>query len=199
MKIHLQIGLPETCRAAAAALYWQAFGGKLGAVMGPDAKALAYLARVIRADHAIVALDDDDQLLGLAGFKTPAGSFAGGDWPDMRAVYGLSGLLWRAPLLALLSREIDNERFLLDGICVASHARSMGIGAALIEAICTEARSRGYAFVRLDVVDANLRAKVLYERLGFYTVKTENIGLLRHIFGFRTAATMVKPIADDTL
>ena len=35
------------------------FGGKLGRVMGPEAKALAYLERVIQADHVIIALEGE--------------------------------------------------------------------------------------------------------------------------------------------
>ena len=194
MKLTIRHGLPEHLREQAALLYWQAFGGKLGRVMGPDARALAYLSRVIRADHAIVALDDRGDLVGLAGFKTPMGSFAGGTTRDLRVIYGLTGLLWRLPLLSLLSREVDNDRFLLDGICVAASARGLGIGSALMGAIETQARDRGYGYVRLDVIDSNWRAKALYERLGYLTVKTDDIGLLRHAFGFRSALTMVKPL-----
>jgi ribosomal protein S18 acetylase RimI-like enzyme len=194
MRVTLQTGLPPNLRDAAAALYWQAFGGKLGVVMGPDPKALQFLARVLRADHAIVALDQDGQLVGLAGFKTPAGSFAGGEAADVAAVYGLFGAAWRLPLLWLLGNDIDNDRFLLDGICVAKSQRGRGIGSALMRAIDAEAVARGYAHVRLDVIDSNWRAKALYERLGFAVEKTESIGLLRHIFGFRSAITMVKPL-----
>lgn len=194
MRVTIRQGLPEHLRPDAAALYWQAFGGKLGRVMGPRPRALRFLQRVIRADHALVAQDAEGQLLGLAGFKTPAGSFAGGTAGDLYAIYGALGLLWRLPLLALLSRDVDNDRFLLDGICVAPAARGLGIGSALMAAIETEAQARGYASVRLDVVDSNWRAKALYERLGYLAVKTDHLGLLRHAFGFDAAVTMVKPV-----
>ena len=187
-------GLPEALRDDAARLYWQAFGGKLGRVMGPDAKAHRYLQRVIEPEFALVACDADGALLGLAGFKTPEGGFAGGSWGDLLAIYGLFGMAWRGTLLALLSREIDNERFLLDGICVAASARSQGVGSALIAAIEDEARARGYTQLRLDVVDSNWRAKALYERLGFAVTKTDRLGLLRYAFGFDAAHTMVKPL-----
>jgi ribosomal protein S18 acetylase RimI-like enzyme len=192
--ITVSLGLPPSLRAQAASIYWQAFGGKLGRVMGPDARAHAFLARVMRADHALVARDETGALLGLAGFKTPQGSFAGGSWTDTRAVYGLAGLAWRLPLLALLSREVDNDRFLLDGICVAPAARGLGVGSALMAAIEDEARARGYAYVRLDVIDTNWRARALYERLGYMGIKTAPLGPLRHVFGFDAAVTMVKPV-----
>ena len=192
MTVSLRIGLPLHLRAEAVQLYWQAFGGKLGRVMGPEPLALRFLTRVLRGDHAIVALDAQGALLGMAGFKTPAGSFAGGEMADVLAIYGRLGAAWRLPLLWMLGHEVDNDRFLLDGICVARGARGQGIGSALMQAIEAEAVARGYEQVRLDVIDSNWRAKALYLRLGYTVEKTDDIGLLRFAFGFRSATTMVK-------
>lgn len=194
MTPRLHHGLPEGLRDQAAALYWDVFGGKLGRVMGPRPKALRFLNRSIRADHAIVALSQRGDLLGLVGFKSPKGAFAGGDWADLRAVYGWFGAAWRACLLALLSRDVENERFLLDGICVVPQARGQGVGTLLLGALCEEARSRHYGAVRLDVIDTNTRARALYERLGFVAAKTDHLGLLRHVFGFDAATAMVKTL-----
>jgi ribosomal protein S18 acetylase RimI-like enzyme len=193
MTLTLRHGLPRDQRRAAAELYWQAFGGKLGRVLGPDHAALSYLERVIRDDHVFVALQDG-HLMGLAGFRTAEGSFAGGTADDLRAVYGRAGAPWRGVLLRLLGREVDNARFLMDGICVAPEARGRGIGSRLVEAVCAEASARGYAEVRLDVIDTNWRAKALYERLGFAVAGEERIGPLRHVFGFHSATTMVRRI-----
>ena len=186
MTFTVQHGIPRNLVPQAAQLYWQAFGGKLANVMGPEPRALRYFERVIQPDFAFAALDDAGQLLGMAGYKTPAGSFAGGSGSDLRAIYGLLGTAWRAPLLWILGREVDNDRFLLDGICVSRTARGMGIGSALLGAVCAEAAARAYGAVRLDVIDTNWRAKALYERLGFASEKTTSIGLLRLVFGFRS-------------
>jgi ribosomal protein S18 acetylase RimI-like enzyme len=192
MGMIVQLGLPEGLRGQAAALYWQAFGAKLGRVMGPDARALRYLERVIRTDHVIVALEGG-QLLGLVGFKTPQAAFAGGGLGDMWAIYG-PGALWRAGLLQLLARDVDNARFLMDGLCVDAAARGRGVGTALLDAIADEARVRGYGAVRLDVIDSNARARALYERQGFVAVRTAGLGVLRHVFGFASATTMVRGV-----
>lgn len=192
MTLHISTGLPENLRQDAARLYWQAFGGKLGMVMGPEPRALAFLNRVIRNDHVIIAQGQNGALLGIVGFKTPQGAFADGDTADLRAIYGWWGALWRASLLWLLEREVDNDNFLLDGICVAHQAQGMGVGTALLDAICAEAATRGYKSVRLDVIDSNFRAKALYERRGFEVTKTAPIGPLRHVFGFSSATTMVR-------
>jgi hypothetical protein len=113
---HLEYGLPESQRLAAARLYWQAFGGKLGAVLGPEERALRFLTRVMRLEHCIAALDHDDKLCGIAGYRTAQGSFAGGDAADLRAIYGRAGAAWRLRILRFLSDDADD--FLLDGISV---------------------------------------------------------------------------------
>jgi ribosomal protein S18 acetylase RimI-like enzyme len=194
VSITIHHGLPDRLRDDAARLYWQAFGGKLGRVLGPQDKAYALLDRVMRGDHAIVALADDGALLGLVGFKSPGGAFAGGSLVDLIGIYGTPGALWRAGLLWLLERDLDNDRFLMDGICVADRARGQGVGTALLDAICDEGRSRGYPSVRLDVIDVNPRARALYERQGFVATRTSRIGALRWVFGFSASTTMVRAL-----
>jgi ribosomal protein S18 acetylase RimI-like enzyme len=162
--------------------------------MGPEPLALTFLERVIRADHCIHALDEGGGLAGIAGFKSPLGGFASGTPADLAAVYGRRGAIWRNTLLRMLQSEVDNDRFLVDGICVARALRGRGIGSALIEALAEEGRSRGYSAIRLDVVDSNTRARALYERLGFEPLRSERLGALRHVFGFASATSMVRPL-----
>lgn len=194
MRITIERGLPEALRPRAAALYWEAFGAKLGRVLGPRDRALRFLSRAIRADHSLIALTRDGALVGLAGFKSPKGSFAGGQPDDLRAIYGPLGAAWRTGLLRLLSREVDNHRFLLDGLCVACEARGHGIGTALLMAMFEEGHARGYDVIRLDVIDTNLRARALYERLGFTVTRHDNAGLLGRAFGFGGSYMMVRPL-----
>lgn len=183
--------LPVDLRASAAALYWQAFGPKLGRVMGPEARALAYLTRVIDPSHAVAAVAEDGHLLGVLGYKSPSGAFADGSLNDLAKGFGWPGALWRAGALSLLAREVDNRRFLVDGIAVARPARGLGVGTALILRAAQLASARGYAEMRLDVIDTNLRARALYERLGFRPAGVSRLGPLRHLFGFDSAITMV--------
>lgn len=191
------LGLPGTLRREAAGLYWQAFGAKLGRVLGPEARALDFLEAAILPGHAIVALDEDGGLLGLIGFKTPDGAFADGSYGMLRRVYGVWGGLWRGMALGLLSREVDNARFLIDGLCVADAARGRGIGSRLLAEAMALARARDYGEIRLDVVVSNPRAQALYERLGFVALHTERLGPLRHLFGFEAATTMVRGLAAE--
>lgn len=191
-------GFPATDRPAIAALYWEAFGQKLGRTLGPRAKGLDFIAAVLSPDHAICARDLDGTLLGVAGFKTHKGALVDATFTDMARVYGWIGAGWRGALLSLLERDTEDRRFLMDGIFVAPHARGRGVGSRLLEAIALEAARRGYAEVRLDVIDANTRARALYERRGFHAVGTQGMGwlgpVLGPVFGFRSATTMVKRV-----
>jgi len=187
-------GFPEPARPAAARLFWQAFAGKLGTVMAPEDRALRFLERVIRPDHALSVQSDDGQLLGLAGFKTDKGAMVGGRLSDMTAVYGVFSGTWRGLLLDLLERKTEPDCLLMDGIFVAEEARGRGIGSALLEAICGEARSRNLSRVRLDVIDTNPRARALYERAGFKAVSEEKTGILEPLFGFASATRMERTL-----
>lgn len=195
MAVTIFRGLHPQLRPQAARLYWEAFGGKLGRVLGPDERALRFFELVIRGDLCFSVVGDGGELIGIAGYKTPAGSFAGGTWDDLAEVYGNFGGRWRGGILWSLGREVDNDRFLIDGICVAKAHRGKGVGSRLLSALYQEAAERGYASVRLDVVQDNFRARALYERQGFRAVRTEELGVLRFLFGFASSSVMVRPLA----
>jgi ribosomal protein S18 acetylase RimI-like enzyme len=186
-------GLASYEKAAAALLYWQAFAPKLGRVLRPDHRALSYIADVMCPDHVIVARDfADASLLGIAGFRSPLGAFVDGTGPDLRRAYGRFGGAWRAALLASLPHDVDNKRFLLDGLVVHPRVRGQGIGGALLDAIFAEAELRGYDSIRLEVAAANPRARALYERTGFRVVASQPIGWQRLFFGCDCTLTMVR-------
>ena len=48
-------GFPDSDRPQIAALYWEAFGAKLGPTMGPAPKAMRFFEAVLYAPHAICA------------------------------------------------------------------------------------------------------------------------------------------------
>ena len=133
---------------------------------------------------------DSSVLVALPG--AGAGAFALGRRAEMRAVYGRFGALWRAAVLALLTQDVDPTRFLVDGLAVGAGMRGRGIGSALLDALCAEARGRGYDEVCLDVADVNPRARALYERRGFVARGTARIGLLGPLVGFSSATRMVR-------
>lgn len=184
-------GLAPHHRDLAAALYWQAFRGKLQNVLGPDDKALRFLRRMIDPGFALSAVSERGELLGVAGFKTAEGALIGGGLRDLRDPYGWFGAIWRGVALSLLERDTVTATLLMDGIFVAEAARGQGVGTALLDAIKAEAMARDLSSVRLDVIDTNPKARALYEREGFVPIGESDIGPLRWIFGFRRATAMV--------
>jgi len=165
--IEISAGFDEAERALVARLFWEAFSGKLGRLMRPEARALAFLRGALRPDFARVARDDAGRLLGVAGIKTPRGGLVAGGLRELAAAYGWPGALWRGPLLELTERPLAPGQMLLDGLFVAPAARGRGVGTALIRAVIAEAEAGGLREVRLDVIDSNPRARALYARLGF--------------------------------
>ena len=190
----ITVGIPQKDRDEVAALYWEAFGSKLGFTLGPKYQALRFIREVMRSDHGICAHDDNGRLLGIAGFKTTEGALVAGRFADLRHVYGWTSAAIRIALLGALEKDSENARFLMDGLFVAPEARGQGVGTALLNAISEEARRRGFHEVRLDVIDSNTRARALYLREGFRPVGTQSIGWLRLFFGFRSVTAMVRSV-----
>ena len=194
-KIHIESGLRPEHHAIAAAGYWNAFSRKLRYPLGPEAKALAFIISVMKPGHAISAITSSGSFLGLASFKTPEGSFVGGGLRDLAKIYGWFGGTARGLLAALLDQEAKPDCLQIDGIFVQPDARSHGVGSALLDAVEQKAGGMGLKSISLDVVDANPRAKALYERHGFVESARVSFGPLRPLFGFRSVTTMVKTIA----
>ena len=108
--IRIEHGFAPADRPLVARLYWDAFGPKLGRVMGPGARALAFFESALDPSHAICARGPDGTLLGVAGFKTSEGGLVGGSLPALARIYGWPGALWRFLLLAALERDTENPR-----------------------------------------------------------------------------------------
>ena len=79
----------------------------------------------------------------------------------------------------LFSRKPSKYELLMDGIVVSSKFRGMGIGTNLFKNVLNVATEKSYKQIRLDVIDENPRAKKLYEKLGFETVKYEETSYLK--------------------
>ncbi|WP_136443190.1 GNAT family N-acetyltransferase [Pacificoceanicola onchidii] len=185
-------GLKPEHAAQAAALYWEAFGGKLGKLMGPGERARAFFADTVNT-RAVISATDGGTLLGIAAFKAGGQGFSSSGLADLWRHYGMSAL-WRVVPLAMLERNAPDGVLQMDGICVAAAARGQGVGSALFDALFAMAQREGFDAVTLDVIDTNPRAKALYERLGFETTGTESASVLRGVLGFDYATRMVRKL-----
>lgn len=182
--------LDPATRRAVARLYWQAFGGKLGRVLGPSERGIAFVERVLSPEHGLFATDEAGRLCGIIGYRTGSGSFVGGGMADLRAVYGHTGGRWRAFALGLLADDLPPRTLAVDGLVVDAELRGQGIGRTLLEGLISEARRQGYHVLRLEVVGGNHRARKLYERIGFQVVRRVKSPLTAVLFGFHARDAM---------
>lgn len=176
-----------------AALYWEAFGAKLRPILAPHA--LLYVQDCLSPRSALCARQvEDNRILGVVGFATFEGAFMAGGEAQLRRHYGRFGASWRGALLNALLSPSEGQDFQMDGIFVAPEARGQGVGRALLQAFLAEGRARGYTRARLEVIESNSRAKALYLREGWQLEGQDDIGWLRHIYGFRRTDIMVHPL-----
>jgi ribosomal protein S18 acetylase RimI-like enzyme len=185
-------GLPKGMEEDAARLYWQAFGDKLGRLMGPEARAAGFFADTVHHPSIIAAIEGET-LLGIAAYKRGQYGFSGAGITDFFRHYGISAI-WRLVPLMLLDRAPAKGVLQMDGICVADTARGKGVGTALFAALFDHAKDQGYRAITLDVIDRNTRARALYEKLGFFEIETESTGPLRPLLGFARSAKMIREI-----
>ncbi|WP_435971353.1 GNAT family N-acetyltransferase [Streptomyces sp. Qhu_M48] len=186
-------GVPEGGEVRVAALYWEAFGRKLGAALDPPDKARAFIAAHLHHDRGVTALVDGE-VAGVAGYRLDGRGLTGGGASDVLAAYGAVRGLPRLALLALLERRPAARELVMDGIAVAPEHRGTGIGGLLLREIAAVAAEAGCRRVRLDVIDVNPRARALYERYGFVAVRTEKTPYLRGLMGFGAVTTMHRTV-----
>ncbi|MDB6176736.1 GNAT family N-acetyltransferase [Paracoccus sp. Z330] len=130
---------PEFALPAAAAMWWQAFGFWAGPALP-----------AIRAGHAMVALQGDRTLVGVAGLRDGSGGF-------LKRIPAAARLAYRA--------APPTADLVIDGIVVAS--RRKGTGRALCMRAIELARTRGLCGVRAEVRRNNRVARKFYADLGF--------------------------------
>ncbi|MFF2776097.1 GNAT family N-acetyltransferase [Streptomyces sp. NPDC058052] len=188
-------GVPRGSEERVADLYWDAFGRKLGAALGPAGRGRAFIARHLHHDRAVVAVaSPGEHVVGVAGYQLGGRGLTGGGVRDVLSGYGLFRGLPRLAVLALLERTPAPGELVMDGIAVDPAHRGTGIGSLLLREIATVAAEHGCSRIRLDVIDVNPRARALYERHGFAAVRTERTPYLQDLMGFGAVTTMHRAI-----
>jgi ribosomal protein S18 acetylase RimI-like enzyme len=185
--------VPEGSEEQVAALYWEAFGRKLAPALGPPGTGRAFLAAHLDRDRGIVAMYGG-RVVGVAGYQLGGRALTGGGVREVLSTYGLFRGLPRLAVLALFERTPAAGELVMDGIAVDAAHRGRGIGGLLLEEIVAVAAEHGCRRIRLDVIDANPRARALYERHGFTARRTEQTPYLRRLLGFGAVTTMHRPV-----
>ncbi len=185
--------VPAGAEARVAALYWEAFGRKLGPALGPPEAGRAFIAEHLHHDRGLVAVHGDE-IVGVAGYRLGGHGLTGGGPRDVLAAYGPLRGLPRLAVLSLFERTPAPGELVMDGIAVDARRRGLGTGGLLLAEVAAVAAEHGCHRVRLDVIDVNPRARALYRRHGFTAVRTERTPCLRPLLGFGAVTTMHRPV-----
>jgi ribosomal protein S18 acetylase RimI-like enzyme len=78
----------------------------------------------------------------------------------------------------------------MDGIAVHSDAKRKSVGSHLLKEVAKYAKDHNFSCVRLDIIDINPKAKILYERMGSKSVKVESYPFLKWLLGSSGSTTM---------
>ncbi|MFI0986052.1 GNAT family N-acetyltransferase [Streptomyces exfoliatus] len=189
----LRRGIPAGSEEQVAALYWEAFGRKLGPALNPPEVGRAFIAAHLHHDRGVTALAGG-RVVGVAGYRIGGRGLTGGGVKDVLSTYGPLRGLPRLAILALFEREPAQGELVMDGIAVEAAHRGSGIGSLLLRDMATLAAEHDCRRIRLDVIDVNPRAKALYERHGFTAVRTERTPCLRGLLGFSAVTTMHRQV-----
>lgn len=185
-----QVGIPDEHRSVAVDLFDEAFGEKLALAVPNMENRKALFAEGFNLDVAIAALMDGN-LVGIAGFHAHGKSLTSDlKYRHLLSHLGFLGGNRAAIVFSLFERTPRPNELVMEGIAVQSQARGMGVGKQLLGEIRKYAENHGFNRVRLDVIDTNPKARQLYERFGFRSVKTERFPQLKSILGFGGVTTM---------
>ena len=191
--IIVQRGFDDNFRHEAAQIYWEAFGRKLQPILGTGDAVIDIFAGDFDPGYSFSAFSGD-RLLGIVGLHDQQGIFSHVQLSTLQAHYDWLRGSFLYLLFAIVSSDPGSDELMVESLAVSSEARGMGIGTALLEAAFEHARSSGFRFVGLEVIDTNPRARQLYERMGFVPINTRSIGPFSRIFGFSSSTRMRKKI-----
>jgi len=187
--------IPEGLRTRAGEIYYQAFERKLQPLVGSPEATRRALAEGMDLNMAIGVVVDGD-LLGLAGLHSRVGIFSSLRLRNSLNCLGLlrGGYAWVVLNLFGKGAGCLPGVLRIAALAVDERARGRGLGSALIEAVLEKAQREGFDSVRLEVVDSNVGARRLYERMGFGVIATHHYRIPRGWLGFQSELVMEKSV-----
>jgi len=188
-EVAIVLGLSDTQRAAAAALLLEAFSAKLGPLAGRGPSGERVIAASLRGESCLTATERD-RLVGVCGIGRRDADVLQVRLKTLVREFGWLMALPRWLALALGRRIVPGSMVRIEYLAVAPDARGRGIGTRLMAAAAELARREGCCVVLLDVVDTNPRARALYERLGYRSVRTQRVPWPSRWLGFGAVTQM---------
>ncbi len=197
MDITIQVGINPEHQEDAARLYSIAFENKFVNIIGNYEEMTQLLKTSVNISRGISAISNDNELLGMAGFRLDNTPLINMRFKDFRKQYGLiKGIIKYLTVAILFSRNPDDKnQLLMDGIVVKEGNRGKGIGKKLFQELEQFAINNQLDSLKLDVIDENPKAKKLYEKIGFVPTKHQKVpNFIAKLINVSGVTTMVKKL-----
>ena len=191
--------LNEEQKEQAARLFYESFSLKFDHfywLRGDADKATALLRHGMNYQKGMYALQEGSVVGGMA-LLTGQGGYEHYTFAEVRQFYGWLKALWfifRQFFYHIFSRRHGKDSVHVAELFVAESVRGQGIGTRLLAEAEQYARTLGRQFITLDVVDTNVGALRLYQRLGFAIISTMPTGLFTRGAGFSKVHAMKKAV-----
>jgi ribosomal protein S18 acetylase RimI-like enzyme len=182
--ITMQEGLTSDMIDDAVRLFLSAFRDKLTPVLGDDERMVALFKASVNLDSCLAA-SDQGRLVGLLAVKMAGQTFLDVNFATVRLLYGFFGAIPRTVMLKIMDHSVQPNELYIEAVAVDEKARGEGIGTKLIEEVVRLAGNRAVERVTLEVINTNLRALQLYQRLGFSIRNRMRIWPVNRVFGWK--------------
>ena len=174
MSIKICLGVPPDQKSVIAELAFSTLGKYLDAFLRGKREVAALVSGSLRDDRLLVALKEG-VVVGIAGLEHSGKSFIDIRFDEAARILGLKAYAIVIFHLAMFFNRALPSQLHIQSLAVSEKERGKGTGSRLLESSIEYARSRGFVQVKLEVTDANPRARQLYHRMGFTETKVQTI------------------------
>ena len=186
----IQLGVPKNQRIRVAKIFCETFQDKIKLIFGNNKKAQLLIASSIQDDRILVALKDN-VIVGFAGLQYSNKSYSDPSLNQIIRIYGLETIRIFLFLIIEFFNKPKSHQLHLDTLAVSDQEQNKGIGTKLIQSTIKLAKTKKFSQIKLEVIGTNQKAKSLYEKIGFKTVKITKIPYpLSCLIGFRSVNEM---------
>jgi ribosomal protein S18 acetylase RimI-like enzyme len=192
--VQLKWGIPDNLRLATATLIFDTCINKFRYTLNPRKKGIQFIASSLESEYGLIALRDGN-LVGVAGAKTSEGELFQIRFITWIRTYHIRAIQSFLVGFPFWYKRRESGVIILTNLAIVESARGQGVGTQMVMEFIRYGKHQGYHAVKLEVINSNIRAKTLYERLGFKKTRYTKIPLpWSHLLGFSGIYEMSYPL-----